>query len=132
MYGTTTPGNGTYFVVHHIGYFHPDKTGDYRFNIPDVDDGMLMWIGDKAKSGWTTANADAFAQSGGDSKNFHYQATAGEYVPFRATFIQAERCAFWNLTIQDPTSTYIESADIPVTDNQLVYGCGPSTPDFSF
>ncbi|KAJ2975795.1 hypothetical protein NQ176_g5321 [Zarea fungicola] len=136
IYGTTTSGDGSYFVVHHIGYFHPDKSGDYRFALPDVDDGMYLWLGDKAKSGWTTANADLYAQSGGSadhSKNpFHYTATAGEYVPFRATFVQAERCAFWNLTIQDPTSKYIESADIKVMDNQLTFGCGSNTPDFDF
>lgn len=133
IYGTTTAGDGTYFVVQHIGYFHPQKSGDYRIDVNDADDGMYMWLGPNAKSGWTSDNADVYTGGGGTGKNpLHYQATAGEYVPFRATFVQAERCAFWNLTIQDPTGAYLESADIKVKDDVLTFGCGAETPDFGF
>ncbi|KAJ2968035.1 hypothetical protein NQ176_g9375 [Zarea fungicola] len=133
IYGTTVTGIGTYFVVQHIGYFHPDTSGDYRFAVGGVDDGMLMWLGSKAISGWTNANADLYGQVGGEASGaFHYTATAGQYVPIRITIVQAERCSYWNLTIQDPTLKYIESADIPVTDSQLTSGCGANTPDFSF
>lgn len=69
------------------GYFRATYTGVHTIFVSS-DDGAYAWFGEKARTGWTTANADI--ANGGLHPQIEVSntvtLTAGEYVPLRVMF----------------------------------------------
>ncbi len=69
------------------GYFRASYTGVHTIYVSS-DDGAYAWFGEKARTGWTTANADI--ANGGLHAQIEVSNTvtlnAGEYVPLRVMF----------------------------------------------
>lgn len=69
------------------GYFRASYTGVHTIYVA-ADDGAYAWFGEKARTGWTTANADI--ANGGLHPVIEISNTvtlnAGEYVPLRVMF----------------------------------------------
>ncbi|KAJ0312902.1 hypothetical protein COL922a_013859, partial [Colletotrichum nupharicola] len=60
--------------------------GSYEFIVGEADDVVMVWLGDKAKSGFNANNADITVQKGFRSypySEFIYFETVEEYIPFR-------------------------------------------------
>lgn len=140
VYGADTGRGIPYSVIEQIAYFHPAATGTYTFSFPTrMDDGVLLWFGDSVRAGWTSANAD-FGINGGakttqnEATTFSYSATAGEYVPFRLLFVDAQQCGFFDMEARDPSGNLIVSATTASTDGQFVWGCSSDVdaPAFGF
>ena len=69
-----------------VGYFKPDYTGTWTIttNGASIDDGMAVWIGDRALSGYTTGNAVFTATDASGSGTVSL--TAGTYYPIRVQY----------------------------------------------
>jgi hypothetical protein len=137
IYNTTHDTGLENTIVQNIGYFHPSKSGTYTFRLQNIDEGAYLWLGDKAKSGFTNCNADATANYVNDDKGtaeFQFPATAGEYVPFRALFANSVVCGQFDLQVTDPDGNTVISIDKEDTDGQFGFACGdnPQAPDFGF
>lgn len=135
IYGQTEPGNSTYFVVQHLAYFHPAKTGTYTFTTPQVDDALYLWLGPNAVSGYTAANANNIWQSEGPyTADYTYTATAGDYIPMRLLFVQAQDCGFFNFYARDPDQGTVVAGQQNIQNNQLLWDCTGSNvaPPFNF
>ncbi|KAF7514591.1 hypothetical protein G7054_g15176 [Neopestalotiopsis clavispora] len=82
------------FVLNHRGYFYAPTAGVYTFYMPQVDDAGFVWHGDKAYSGWDRTNADiSFIVSlpvDQQKTSFSVRLAAGQYLPIRIVFAQAQ------------------------------------------
>ncbi|KAK1462464.1 hypothetical protein CCUS01_08651 [Colletotrichum cuscutae] len=136
VYGKQEPGNSQYTIIQHIGYFHPTSTGNYVFNLGNVDDAVYLWLGSKAISSFSNGNADLIVDyyETPTVQSFTFAATAGSYVPIRILQVNAQGCSKLAFYVTDPSGASIVSETIPVQNQQLTAGCPGSTvaPPFSF
>ncbi|KAK1841985.1 cell surface glycoprotein [Colletotrichum chrysophilum] len=73
-------------ILVHRGYLKASLSGSYEFIVGEADDVVMVWLGDKAKSGFNANNADITVQKGFRSypySEFIYFETVEEYIPFR-------------------------------------------------
>ncbi|KAK6004897.1 hypothetical protein QM012_007676 [Aureobasidium pullulans] len=82
------PVDGTSLVLDHTFYLFASQTGYYSLNIPYTDDIQFVWVGDKAVTGWTRANADitqfwSSQIATQTPQTLAYYLTVGTYLPIR-------------------------------------------------
>ncbi|OAQ62765.1 GLEYA domain-containing protein [Pochonia chlamydosporia 170] len=90
VYGT--PLDLSNAVVQHIGYFYAKNAGSYLFKLA-TSDTIYLWLGNKAKSGFNSANADVITMgriNGPDYYDFRYNAAANSYIPIRILYVSAQ------------------------------------------
>ena len=135
----------TNVIVQHIGYFHPDKSGDYGIVVPKgkgnkngADDAVYVWIGSNAKSGWNNQNptllGDYYDQPPA-KESFTYSVSkdqVGEYVPIRILWVNAQLCGSFAFKLIDPSGKVVAASDTSATDDVLVTSCGSAAPAFDF
>ncbi|KAK1543912.1 hypothetical protein CPAR01_04545 [Colletotrichum paranaense] len=125
VYGTTTSGQSQFMIVQHIGYFHPATSGTYTFSFNNVDDGVYLWLGNNAKTGFTNANANTnvdyyVTNSAG---TYTFTATADQYYPIRLLFVNVQQCGSFTFSLTDPAGGVVVSNSQAVVGDQLVASC---------
>ena len=87
---TTAVTDFTYFSgiaqsVQWLGYFKAPHTANYTFDATGVDDELYFWIGNKAITAYTAANADVYNNTTDSNRQVSepIALTAGEYYPVR-------------------------------------------------
>jgi hypothetical protein len=93
-----------------LGYFKPDYTGTWTFTTAGVgiDDTLTVWVGDNAKSGYTSATSilNVSDVAGVGTVNL----TAGKYYPMRVQYANdggPGTCTLWySHPGQTQTKTY--------------------------
>ncbi|KAI3319321.1 hypothetical protein HD806DRAFT_509656 [Xylariaceae sp. AK1471] len=96
FYNSSSTLNSSFFALNQHAYLWACEKGTWTFNISNVDDLVLAWVGDKAYSGWTDDNADAravflFENPGRvGSANFAVDLDGGAFVPIRFVLANAQ------------------------------------------
>ncbi|KAL7929703.1 GLEYA domain-containing protein [Trichoderma chlorosporum] len=122
------------FVLNHRGYIYARETGTYTFSLNLVDDAAFIWVGPKAYSGWTAANADAQAvyNDGPASGTFTINLQEGRYYAFRIFYGQGPRIAEFDITVTAPDGTTFLSSDTSGSPYLVRFSCDRSAaPRFS-
>jgi hypothetical protein len=78
-------GSGLSQSVQWLGYFRAPYTANYTFDATGSDDELYFWIGNKAITGYTAANADVYNYAGGSGSEVSDPVSLeeGEYYPIR-------------------------------------------------
>lgn len=90
FYGRLAPC--TFFAIDYIGYVYAYQSGSFTFTLDVPDDHAFLWLEEKAFSAWDLSNTDINIQEADtDPKSFSYNATQGEYIPYRIHYGQRVR-----------------------------------------
>ena len=117
IYGRTKVTADTLVMDHTFYFFAGHGTGYYSFNIPYADDVMFTWIGSKALSGWTRANADLmnYWYSGiqnASPSTIAYYLTQGSYTPIRVQWANGGGDGNLQFNIYNPDGSYSLSSTL--------------------
>lgn len=119
--------NAQNLAVIHRGYLYAPETGSFEFSMPAVDDITLLWVGEKAYSGWVRENANVvqpYVANGRDTKTFRVFLTQGEYVPIRIVWGNGQTDAKFDFTIKGPNGDPVLSSDTGESPYLVQFGCG--------
>ncbi|THW39686.1 hypothetical protein D6D21_07181 [Aureobasidium pullulans] len=80
------PLDASTLVLDHTFYLFASQTGYYSLNVPYTDDIQFVWVGSKAVTGWTRANADitqfwSSQIATQTPQTLAYYLTVGTYLP---------------------------------------------------
>jgi hypothetical protein len=133
IYGSAQTFPLNYFALNHRGYIFAQLDGDYTFTFPEPDDIVLLWVGERAYSGWTRANADAInIVNGGQTVTHKVTFEAGKYYPIRIIFGQAQGPATFTASVTAPDGTVILSSSSGASPFLVQYSCdGVLAPPFA-
>ncbi|KAG7101612.1 hypothetical protein HYQ44_018742 [Verticillium longisporum] len=103
-------------AVNHRAFLYAPVTGTYTVTVPVSDDITLVWLGDKAISTWTRANADLeqnynTVTGPEDTVVFTIQLQAGTYTPFRLLWANAQGRLAFIAQVQAPDGRIIVDGD---------------------
>ncbi|CAI6092426.1 unnamed protein product [Clonostachys chloroleuca] len=117
IYNDTPPQLYQNTAVNHRAFLYAPSTGTYRITVPNSDELTLVWLGDKAISGWTRGNADleqAYISKGTAPRRFSVNLEGGSYTPFRLLWTSAQGAFSFIAEVRDPdnkTNVNGEGAD---------------------
>ncbi|KAI1142274.1 GLEYA domain-containing protein [Hypoxylon sp. FL0543] len=122
LYSSDPWANSDFYVIDHRAYLFAPESGTYTIVANGVDDAIFIWDGPTAYSGWTRDNAAGLItdQSAQQSGSVSFTMNAGDYLPFRIMFVQAQGGAQFQLSITAPDGTVISNAGSPYL---LQYPC---------
>lgn len=109
IYGKTAKDGG-FVTVNHRGYLYAMQGGEYTFTAPGVDDISLLWVGDKAYSGWIRQNTNldqAYLSGGSPPKEYKQTLEKGKYYPIRFVFANSGGAGFFKFKISAPDGTVV-------------------------
>ncbi|KAI5917181.1 GLEYA domain-containing protein [Camillea tinctor] len=140
VYGSSADLNATYFALNHHAYLYACESGAWQFNVSGVDDGVYVWLGEPAYTGWTDENANAKAFWAFDngtklgSKSFESQLTGGQYYPLRVVFGNGLGIGSFNFTITSPSGIVVHQSGTD-SDYLVRFSCdleqsAPRFPEF--
>ncbi|KAM0345476.1 hypothetical protein ACHAPU_006403 [Fusarium lateritium] len=117
IYGSPSDLDLDYFALNHHGYLYACESGTYKFDIPYANDAVYLWIGAKAYSGWSEANADAKALYNqpdhiAGSASFEVNLPANVYIPLRFVYGQAQYGGGFTFTITSPSGRVLAGNDV--------------------
>lgn len=109
------------YYLNHRAYIKVPTTGDYTFELSNVDDHAAFWVGGQAYLGYVEDSANERAQyvSSPASANYSTVLTAGTYVPLRVWFRQDGGASSFKFNITEPDGSQLPD------DNIVQYGCSP-------
>jgi hypothetical protein len=112
-----------YIIVQHRGYLQAKEAGEYKFKFSNEDEVAFLWVGGKAHDEWNLYNYDLKNYYLGPTSEFTYTARAGEIIPFRIVFVNAQ--GDLSLTVDvfktsTPQNKYL-SKDSPPNEHILQY-----------
>ncbi|GAM90379.1 hypothetical protein ANO11243_084220 [Dothideomycetidae sp. 11243] len=109
-------------------------TGYYNFQIPYTDDIEFIWIGNKALTGWTRANADLFNVWTGNAESqvsLGYNLAFGSYLPVRVHWANGGGPGSMEVNMWAPDGSYIVqylgSNNSTMSPQVVTTACGSST-----
>jgi hypothetical protein len=117
----------TYKGFNHETYLFSALAGTYKIRILDSDDIVLVWLGDKAYSGYERDNADLAT----GTREVEITLEQGQYFPLRVLYINAQGAYRFTMEIEDPAGNII--ADMTGLDSDYFVDntCeDDNTPDF--
>ncbi|KAF3018857.1 hypothetical protein E8E14_007418 [Neopestalotiopsis sp. 37M] len=123
-----------FFALDHKAYFVAPTTGRYVFSVTNIDDAVFLWLGARAYSGWTRANADAagFSNQGAGAVRASADITAGQYLPVRLMLAQSEGPVGFNFFVTGPDGTVLVSPDNVNSTYLVQFSCdGVTAPAFA-
>ena len=87
------PLDASTLVLDHTFYLFASQTGYYSLNVPYTDDIQFVWVGSKAVTGWTRANADitqfwSSQIATQTPQTLAYYLTVGTYLPSKLPLSQ--------------------------------------------
>jgi hypothetical protein len=123
--------NLEYMAINHEAWLNAVIPGDYTIFLPNSDDITFVWVGSDAYSGWTRENADAeLGVFAGVSRTVTVTLAAGDHLPIRVLWVNAQGGYFFEVTIRNPNGDIIASADVMNSDYIVQDTCEPFAPDF--
>lgn len=133
--GTFTPD---YFALNHRGYIHALQGGQYTFTSLLADEIVLYWIGPKAYSGWTRADADLedawYSPTSGQLISFTKELQAGQYYALRIVYANAQTGSNEAISVTAPDGTVILGPNSVPNPYIVQYSCNgaeaPAYPPF--
>lgn len=133
IYGVQTTFNCREFSIDHRFYMFAYMSGTWRIEVTSIDDQVLTWVGAKAQTGWTKANADTNRYYGQTTSWLWMNVTAGAYYPVRVTFGNYGGGAGYNMIISDPTNNVAFTTDTRNSPYILRRSCdGTTAPPFPY
>ncbi|KAF5593271.1 conidiospore surface protein [Fusarium pseudoanthophilum] len=93
IYGSTTDLDLDYFALNHHGYLYSCDAGTYKFDIPYANDAVYLWIGSKAA-------------------HFEIDLPAGQYIPIRFVYSQAQYGGGFTFTVTAPNGQVLVGNDV--------------------
>nr|RBR00773.1 hypothetical protein FVER53263_11011 [Fusarium verticillioides] len=117
IYGSTTDLALDYFALNHHGYLYSCDAGTYKFDIPYANDAVYLWIGQNAYGGWSSDNANAKALYNqpdhiAGSAHFEIDLPAGQYIPIRFVYGQAQYGGGFTFTVTAPNGQVLVGNDV--------------------
>jgi hypothetical protein len=88
------------FSVQWLGYFQAPHTANYVFSI-ESDDSSVFWIGNKAVTSYTIANADIVNLLNSNVDSDPIALDAGEYYPIRVIYGNGPLAGYFNMSWSD-------------------------------
>ncbi|ETS86342.1 hypothetical protein PFICI_00170 [Pestalotiopsis fici W106-1] len=133
VYGSSRTFYSDFFALNHKGYLFAVLSGIYTFNASRVDDIFFLWLGPKAYSGWTRANADLVVpiyNPGSGSTSIDL--VEGQYLPLRIMFGQGAYPAEFQISVTAPDGTVFLTSDTENSPYIVQYSCdGVTAPPFA-
>lgn len=122
-----------FFVLNHRGYIYAQQTGNYTFNVGDVDDSVYIWVGSLAYSGWTGANANLFVTIGETKTgSLTISLNEGQYYALRIVFAQAQGPATFTVEVTAPDGSVFLSDSSTASPYLVQYSCdGTTAPQYA-
>lgn len=104
IYGSPVEFQSEYFIINHRGYIFAQLTGTYTISVSSVDDTVCLWLGATAETGWTRSNdnIDASYDNAPGTETITYNLMAGQWLPIRIVYAQAQGDATFSLSITAP------------------------------
>lgn len=135
IYGSPGTFTSDYFALNHRGYIHALQGGQYTFTSDHSDEIVLYWIGPKAYSGWTRANADledaVFSPTSGQLISFTMELQEGQYYPLRIIFANAQTGSNEAMSVTAPDGTVILGPNSVPNPYIVQYSCnGAEAPAY--
>ncbi|KAL7787731.1 GLEYA domain-containing protein [Trichoderma ceciliae] len=136
IYDSTRNFNLEFFALNHHAYIYACEAGTYSITIPYSNDGVYLWTGAKAYSGWTDENANAKALYNqpdhiAGRASFSLNIPANSYVPIRFFYGQAQYGGGFNFNITTPSGQVIVSNAETFSPYVVRYSCdGTTAPAF--
>lgn len=122
--------DGNIYSTQWLGFFRAPHTANYTF-YSESDDETYFWIGNKAVTGYTAANADLYSWAGGPEQTTDpIELTEGQYYPIRLQYGNAGGPAFLNFSwssdfvpqlIQTGLVVQLNPADYATTPDESVW-----------
>lgn len=130
--GTFTPD---YFALNHRGYIYALQGGQYTFTSLHADEIVLYWIGPKAYSGWTRADADLedayYSSTSGQLISFTKELQEGQYYALRVVFANAQIGSNEAISVTAPDGTVILGPNSVPNPYIVQYSCnGAEAPPY--
>jgi hypothetical protein len=121
VYDYTGPASmdSQYIAIDHRGYLYAEQAGTYTITFLSSNEVTFAWVGSRVDSQiWTYPQVSV-------SQTF----AAGQFVPLRFLYVNAQGGASMFLNITAPDGTIILSQDSPASD-YIIQGCdgGPAVP----
>ncbi|KAF3017053.1 hypothetical protein E8E14_003936 [Neopestalotiopsis sp. 37M] len=132
IYDSSRTFYSDFFALDHKGYLFAVLPGTYTFTTSHVDDIVLVWLGPRAYSGWTRANADLIVPIGRGSGSASVDLVQGQYLPIRIMFGQGAYPAEFQLSVTAPDGTVFLTSDTQNSPYIVQYSCdGVAAPAFA-
>lgn len=126
FYNSTEQLDFEHISLNHRGYFFAQLTGTYTFNLTNVDDVGMLWIGPNAYSGWSRDNADII-----DNNVYSVDLQQGQYYPFRIAYGNTYSHLSYQLEITDPNGTDVADSAYGGEPYLVQYSCdGTTAPQY--
>ncbi|KAF3135462.1 hypothetical protein TWF703_006006 [Orbilia oligospora] len=126
-------------AINHRAYIFAPEDGTYTFSLPSSDDITLLWVGQKAYSGWNRQNADIiqkYVSSGGTPVTFRTDLRKGTYTPIRIAWANRGGAANFKLRIMSPDGSVLLAEDSESNDYIVQHSCdgytAPKFPEWGF
>ncbi|KAM5341304.1 hypothetical protein ACJ41O_014335 [Fusarium nematophilum] len=133
-YGSGPGLPGSYYAVDHTAYLYTPEAGNYKIDVTWADDGLDIWVGDKAYSMWNGANVDLQGRWNANTNVPGYgtltvNLAGGVYVPVRFFLGQAQGAGGFYFTITSPSQDVI-AANQQDSPYFVRFSCDGSAPAF--
>ncbi|MCJ1404873.1 hypothetical protein MMC11_008099 [Xylographa trunciseda] len=133
IYGNT-PNNYEYVTVNHRGYIFAAQSGEHTFSFTSVDNIVMFWLGPKAYSGYTRANADIiqpWVAGASSAVTFKTTFVQGQYYPIRIIFANGGGPGNFKMSVQAPDGTVVVDDATGASKILVQFSCdGVSAPPF--
>lgn len=136
IYGSPGTFTSDYFALNHRGYIHALQGGQYTFTSDHSDEIVLYWIGPKAYTGWTRANADledaVFSPTSGQLISFTMELQEGQYYALRVVFANAQTGSNEAMSVTAPDGTVILGPNSVPNPYIVQFSCNAAPPYLPF
>jgi hypothetical protein len=124
-----------FIALNHRGYLYTLVAGTYNITVQQSDDITFVWLGAKAYTNYTRANADivqGYIASGNNFLTYSVTYAAGLYVPLRVLAVNGQGAIALNFKITAPNGAAIVGTSTTQGSPYLVqFSCdGVTAPQF--
>lgn len=119
-----------FFALNHRGYLYANITGTYAVTLVNTDDVSYFWYNETAYEGWNITDADMY-NNYDDAESAHIDLVAGDYLPIRLIYANAQGAASLSFTITAPDGSEILGPNSTASPYIVQYSCDMMTaPEF--
>lgn len=124
-----------FFALNHRGYIYANTTGTYAVTLIEVDDVAYFWYNATAYAGWNVTNADIYGHFD-SADSLHIDLVAGQYLPIRLVYANAQGAASLPFSITGPDGSVILGPNSTASPSIVQYSCdkvtAPKFPPFGY
>ncbi|OJK00067.1 hypothetical protein ASPACDRAFT_59936 [Aspergillus aculeatus ATCC 16872] len=122
-----------YFALDHRGYLYAETTGTYAVTLLNTDDVAYFWYNTTAYTGWNVTNWDMYTDFE-STDSLHVDLVAGQYLPIRLVFANAQGGASLPFSITAPDGSIVLDKNSTASSSIVQYSCdrviAPEFPSF--